>query len=103
MIDSMNNKIYTIEEINNLIKPILAKRNIKDMYLFGSYARKEANKDSDVDIYCDRGDVKGAIDVASLIEELEMSLNKKVDLIFTSAKLEKTFENSMKEELIRLC
>ncbi len=30
----------------------------KDVYLFGSYARGEANRNSDVDIYCDNDDIK---------------------------------------------
>ena len=46
----MNEKIYTIEEIKNCIFKILKKYGIEKAYLFGSYARNEANKNSDIDI-----------------------------------------------------
>lgn len=50
---------YTIEEIKDKIIPIAKKHGISRMCLFGSYARGEANDDSDVEIlkkiigYCD--------------------------------------------------
>ena len=46
----MENKIYTFEEIKTITKLIFEKYNIKKAYLFGSYARKEAKLDSDIDI-----------------------------------------------------
>ena len=50
--------ILTIKQIKTIIKPILIKHGIKNINLFGSYARGEANANSDVDIYCDRGKIK---------------------------------------------
>lgn len=50
---------YTIEEIKDKTIPIAKKHGISRMCLFGSYARGEANDDSDVEIlkkiigYCD--------------------------------------------------
>ena len=35
----MNNKILTIHDIKALVNPIAHKYKIKEMYLFGSYAR----------------------------------------------------------------
>lgn len=102
--EDMNKKeIYTLSKIKEIILPIFHKREIHDVYLFGSYARGEANKESDIDIYCERGNVGGLIDVSMLKEELQNKLNKEVDLIFSSATLEKTFENSLKKDLIKLC
>lgn len=102
--EDMNKKeIYTLSRIKEIILPILHKREIQDVYLFGSYARGEANKESDIDIYCERGNVGDLIDVSMLKEELQNKLNKEVDLIFSSATLEKTFEDSLKKDLIKLC
>lgn len=42
--------IYTIEAIKNSVKPIVEKYQISAMYLYGSYARGEADDESDVDI-----------------------------------------------------
>lgn len=48
-IDDMNNTILTIGEIKRLIKPIAVKYKVKEIYLFGSYARGDANESSDID------------------------------------------------------
>ena len=47
----LNKSIYTIKEIKTIIKPILNKYGITEIYLFGSYARGEAKESSDIDIY----------------------------------------------------
>ena len=45
----MNDKIFTITDIKALVKPIAEKYNVDEIYLFGSYARNEANQNSDLD------------------------------------------------------
>lgn len=40
----IKNFIYTIKEIKNIIKPILSKYGITEIYLFWSYARGEAQE-----------------------------------------------------------
>ena len=44
----------TIEEIKNRIKPIAKTYGIDKISLFGSYAKGEANEESDVDFYIDK-------------------------------------------------
>lgn len=95
--------VYSIKKIKNIIKPILNKYGINDIYLFGSYARGEANKDSDVDIYCNKGFIQTFIDQAVLEEELEKALNKKVDIIFDSSYLDDYFKAQIMEDMIKLC
>ena len=56
--DDINKKVYSLKEIKRIIKPILNKYGISDIYLFGSYARGEAKYNSDIDIYCDKGNIK---------------------------------------------
>lgn len=98
-----NNGVLTIKELKLIIKPILNKKGIFDIYLFGSYARGEANNNSDVDIFCEHGNVKSLYDVYDLNEELKKALNKNIDIIFKDSKLEKSFEDNMKKDLIKLC
>ena len=69
--EDINKKVYTLKEIKRIIKPILNKYGISDIYLFGSYARGEAKSNSDIDIYCDKGNIKTLIDQGELEEELE--------------------------------
>lgn len=47
----MNDKIFTITDIKALVKPIAEKYNVDEIYLFGSYARNEANRNSDLDFF----------------------------------------------------
>ena len=71
-------KVYKGAVFENIIKPILNKYGITEIYLFGSYARGEAKESSDVDIYCDKGNIKTFIDQGLLVDELEEALNKKL-------------------------
>ena len=43
----MNDRIFTMEEIKSLVKPIAEKYQVQKIYLFGSYTRGEANIDSE--------------------------------------------------------
>lgn len=99
----INKSVYTIKEIKNKIKPILNKYGIYDIYLFGSYARGEATNNSDIDIYCENGNIRTLIDQGKLIDELEESLGKRVDIIFPSSYIEENFKKQIMEDLIKLC
>ena len=101
--DDINKKIYSLKEIKRIIKPILNKYGINDIYLFGSYARGEAKSNSDIDIYCDKGNIKTLIDQGEFEEELENALNKEVDIIFTTSILDEYFKEQIKEDMIKLC
>ena len=52
---------YTIDEIKTKVNPIGAVYGVKSISLFGSYARGNANDDSDVDLYIEKGNIKGLI------------------------------------------
>ena len=99
----LNKSIYTIKEIKTIIKPILNKYGINEIYLFGSYARGEAKESSDIDIYCNKGNVKTFIDQGLLEDELEKALNKKVDIVFDSSYIDDYFKMQIMEDMIKLC
>lgn len=77
----MKQKIYTIEEIRQIVAPIAHKYNASSVYLFGSYARGEATADSDVDLIIDFQFTVSLFVLAELINELEKALGKHVDVI----------------------
>ncbi|MBP5550681.1 MAG: nucleotidyltransferase domain-containing protein [Bacilli bacterium] len=85
------------------MKPVFRKYEINEIYLFGSYARGEATKDSDVDIYCSKGKVRSLIDQGRLIDELEEVLKKKVDIVFDTSEMNEYFKNQIMEDMIKLC
>ena len=99
----LNKSIYTIKEIKTIIKPILNKYGINEIYLFGSYARGEAKESSDIDIYCNKGNIKTFIDQGLLEDELEKALNKKVDIVFDSSYIDDYFKMQIMEDMIKLC
>ncbi len=102
-IENNNSYTYTINEIKSLIKPILNKYGITEIYLFGSYSRGEAKEASDIDIYCNQGNIKTLIDQGMLEDELEDALNKKVDIIFDSSYINDYFKNEIMKDMIKLC
>ena len=113
-VDSMNNYIYslidndvnksilTIKQIKERILPVLNKHHINEVYLFGSYARGEANNKSDIDIYCESGDIKTLIDQGFLEDELKESLNKDIDIIFIGSTMDDFFKEQLEKDKIRI-
>lgn len=76
----MNEKVFTITDIKALVKPIAEKYNVDEIYLFGSYARDEADQNSDLDFLVFGGQNFKLTMIFSLAEELRAILNKKVDV-----------------------
>ena len=74
--------VYTLDQISERIAPVAKKYNIPKVYIFGSYARGEANPDSDVDLMIEVGNLRG-LEVIGALEEFKNVLNKPVDLITT--------------------
>lgn len=70
------------------------------IYLFGSYARGEANEASDIDLRIDRGKITGWA-LGGLLADLEDALQKRVDLL-TTGSLRKDFLDSIKKEEVLL-
>ena len=99
----INPDILTIKQIKERILPILSSHNIHEVHLFGSYARGEAKSTSDVDIYCEHGDIKTLIQQGFLEDELSKALGKDVDLIFIGTRFNDYFKEQLEADKIRLC
>jgi hypothetical protein len=100
--ENISSRILTIKQIKQLIKPVIEKHKIEDVYLFGSYARGEANGNSDVDIYCSSGDVSTLIEESALIRELETALGKEVDVVTIGSKMHDYFKKQLEEDMIKI-
>ena len=74
-------KIYTIEEIKEKTLPIFTKYNISEITIFGSYARGEANENSDIDFLVVYPKGFTLFNSISLEEELKEVLNKEIDIV----------------------
>ena len=94
--------VLTIKEIRTRIKPIMEKHGIKEVYLFGSYARGEAKPSSDVDLFCEKGGVDSLIRKAAIIRELKEALNKDVDFITMGSTLDEKKKKNIQEDMIKI-
>ncbi len=63
---------------------LFSKYNLRELAIFGSFSRGEANESSDIDILVDFSRSVG-IELIDLADELEILLNKKVDLVSKNA------------------
>ncbi|MBE6909892.1 MAG: nucleotidyltransferase domain-containing protein [Ruminococcaceae bacterium] len=78
--DNVSEKIYTQEEIAACVIPLLQKYHAERAVLFGSYARGEATRTSDVDLVIIGGAEFDPTDVFSIADELFDRLGKNVDV-----------------------
>ena len=93
----MTDKIYTIDEIRINISPIAKKYGVERVYLFGSYARGEATKSSDIDLRVDKGQLRGLVALSGLRIDISEALSKNVDLL-TTRSLSEDFRNEIKND-----
>jgi predicted nucleotidyltransferase len=103
--------VYTIEQLKERIKPVAMKHGIPAIYLFGSYARGEADDNSDVDILIDKTGTKlnGLLAMGGLYNELSEAVGKPIDLVTTNAleqeitkKRTPWFVQTLKDERIQI-
>lgn len=76
----MTDNVLTFENIMDIVKPIAKKYKIKEIYLFGSYAREEATANSDLDFLVFGGDDFKLTMIFAFAEELRESFQKNVDV-----------------------
>lgn len=89
-----------IQDIKKAVSLLGAQYGAERIYLFGSYARGEANENSDIDLRIDRGQIRGWA-LGGLLADLEEALQKKVDLL-TTGSLQEDFLSSIKNEEVLL-
>ena len=71
--------ILSIDDIKRIVSQVLSQHEVEYCYLFGSYARGEANEKSDVDLIV-ATEITG-MEFFGLCERLREALHKKVDLL----------------------
>ena len=91
---------YTIDEIREIVAALAARYGDDRIYLFGSYARGDANKDSDIDLRIDKGAIRG-LQMGGLAADLEDALGIPVDLVPTGS-LDSKFLNSISDDEVLL-
>ena len=91
--------IYTIDEIRRKAVPIAKKYGVKRLSLFGSYARGEADEQSDVDFLIERGKIVG-IEYFGFVYDLEDEFGCHVDVVTTGISDKKFLADIREDEVL---
>lgn len=94
-------KVYTVEEIKKDVSEVAERYGVQAVYLFGSYARETADEQSDLDLLIEKGEIKGLFQLAGFHQELEDTLEMKVDILTPEA-LSDSFKNRIKADEVLL-
>lgn len=92
-------EIMAMEKLRRIIIPILKEHGVVKAGVFGSFARGEAKKGSDIDILVQFKGKKSLLDLVGLKLELEDLLKKGVDVAEYSCVHPLLKERIMKEEV----
>ena len=74
------------------------KYNVEEIGLFGSYARDEASENSDIDIFVKMK--PSLFDLIAIKDQIELDLNKKVDIIREHKHIKPFLLKTIKKDLI---
>ena len=93
---------YTIDEIRIKAIPIAIRYGVDTLSLFGSYARGEADAESDLDFLIQKGSMKGLLSYSGMIAELEDEFQCHVDLVIENAIKDKQFLEEIGKDEVKL-
>lgn len=98
----MSEAVLSLNKIKEIVKPIALKYQVKEIYLFGSYARGEATDESDLDFLVFGGENFKLTMIFSLAEELREAFQKNVDVFEIHEVNQQSvfYDTIMKERLI---
>ena len=89
-------------EIKNIILNHLKEYNPLKLGIFGSFARGDNKKGSDIDILVEFKESPSLLTLIRLENELSEILSNKVDLVTTGALKNKRIKNSIQKDLINI-
>jgi len=88
--------IYSqIQELKNEIVKVAALHGVISISIFGSVARNEDNNSSDIDFLVDFEEGRTLFDLIRLKQELELLLDRSVDIVTSNA-----IHHRIKEQII---
>lgn len=90
-----------INDIKIQIVPILREAGVSHSFVFGSYARKESGKNSDIDLIVEFDRQKSLLDLIALKLKLEKKIGTKIDVL-TSDSIHQNIRNLIRKEKIQI-
>lgn len=90
-----------IEKYKKIIIPVLKENDVEKAGIFGSFARGDFRKNSDIDILVEFKGKKTLLDLVGVKQELEEKTKRKVDVI-TYKSLHPLLKNRILKEEVKL-
>lgn len=90
--------VLSLEDIAVKVGPIAHRYGVPKVYVYGSYARGEADSDSDIDLCIEWGDIRDYFELGHMETDLEDALGKDVDITTTGAS--KKFIDSIRKDMV---
>lgn len=73
-----------IPTIRELVTPIARSYGVKRLYLFGSYAKGNADENSDIDLLVEKGKPMSLLKLSGMRQSVQEVLKLSVDLVTTT-------------------
>lgn len=90
-------------DISTAVSRVLPRYDVREAYLFGSFARGEQAPDSDIDLRLACGNTMTFGTLYELSHELEMELGRKVDVVTNPpGHMRPVFRNNLEQDEVRL-
>lgn len=90
-------------DISSVVSRVLARYDVREAYLFGSFARGEQTPDSDIDLRLVCGNTMTFGTLYELSLELEKELGRKVDIVTNPPEhMRPLFRKNLEQDEVRL-
>lgn len=93
-------RIHTVEEIRSVVAEVAQRYGVQRVVLFGSYAKGNPTRGSDIDLRIDKGRLRGLVQLAGFQLDLQDTLNVRVDVVTTDGLDTRFLQRIMDEEVV---
>ena len=97
---AVNGMTYTLDELKAIITPIAVKHGVDSVSVFGSYAKGDANVNSDVDLKIEKGLIRSLFQLSGFRREVEEALRLSVDIVTGTSSDQNFLRSIQKDEVL---
>lgn len=95
--------MISLADISSAVSRVLARYDVREAYLFGSFVRGEQAPDSDIDLHLVCGNTMTFGTLYELSLELEKELGRKVDIVTNPPEhMRPAFRKNLEQDEVRL-
>lgn len=91
---------YTFPQLQALVAPVAKQFGVKRIYAFGSYGRRQATPQSDLDIRIEKGAIRSLFELADFRLTLEEALAIPVDVVTADISDKRFLESIAADEVL---